>query len=236
MDMGGIKDVVRELVERFNVPNHILTYALDRGRREIEKRGNFYWMSVSTPKDWDTIDGQQDYSVTTSGSGGLNLPTFKDARALGSKDTGTNDTAYVEVDMDPPLEELMFTYATDDTGQPEVAILENTTLKLYPPDPDQVWNMRLYYWQWTANPTANSGTEELTDRWPEALIYGATMAVHETKKDLAGALYWQKMMEQEIIKIKRHNQDRAWPTRFEIQPRTGPFLRNRERKSVIIWR
>ncbi len=234
MTIGEVRDIVRELVERFNIPAHVLNYAMGRGRREIENRENFYWMSVATPKDWSTVDGQQGYSVTLSTSNGLGITNFKDIRILGTKTT--SDTAYSEVDTDPPLEELAIAFATDDKGQPEVAILENDTLLLFPPDPDAVFDMRLYYWQWTANPTANGTSDELTTRWPEALIYGATMAVHETKKDLAGAQYWEKMMEKEIVKIHRYNIDRAWPSRFELTPRTGPFLRNRDRKSVIVWR
>ncbi len=44
MNVAQVRDVVRENVGRDKASEHMLTWALDEGLREIEKTGNYYWM------------------------------------------------------------------------------------------------------------------------------------------------------------------------------------------------
>ena len=218
MELGKIKDIVRDIIGRDVVQSHIMTFGLDNARREIEKTANFYWMRAS--KTWNCVVDQQDYSITTSGSGGLNLPNFKDVLALFSQVSGSNQWTEVRPGDVFYLEQQ---YATTATGQPRRYVVDNTTLKVYPPEPEQTFPMKLWHFEWTSNPTANTNsTDELVSRWPEALIYaGCIWGFTQIRKDESKANLYRQLLKLEIKKIQDLNLERMLSWRTDLVPHRG---------------
>src|SRR3990167_5337848 len=237
MDLGSIKDVVDDLIGRGTLPVHIMDYGLGFGRREIEKTANFYWMRSS--KTWSMVVSQNTYSITTSSSSGLNLPNFKDVLAMFSSVTGSNQWSEV---LPGDVFQLEHDYPTDGPGKPRFYVIDNTTLRLYPPSPDATYPMKMWHFEWTSNPTINSGanaSDEITNRWPEALIYAtAAWGFAEVKKDEAKAGYYKNPLRLEIMKIKDYNLDRMLSWRVDLTPHSGantgrPFIN--ANKSINPW-
>src|SRR5689334_11747142 len=166
MTLGEVKDIVREHFGRTNWPTYMLDVALSSARRDVEKFENFYWMRSSVT--FNTVASTQSYALI---SGSINKPNFKDLRALHVKQTG--DTLYTGAAVGELTREAAFLiHPSDEENMPLAAVVDNTTLYLFP-TPDQIYNMKLYHWEWTSNPSAgNTGSDELTSRFPEALIYG----------------------------------------------------------------
>src|SRR3990170_4139729 len=140
MKLFEVKDIIREHFSRFNFPTRMLDLSLSQGRQQIEVQGNFWWMK--SEKDFNLVVDQAEYSITTLSDGsGLNLPKFKDARALVWKKP--TDTRYGIVDLGKiDKEDLDLTWDTDDEGNPEQSVIDNTTLIIYPPKPQVAYNMR----------------------------------------------------------------------------------------------
>ena len=138
MQLFECKDVIRAHLQRFTIEDKILTHCLSLGWQMIEGHANFWWMRNT--KDFNLILDTASYNITTSATGDLALPNFKDARALIWKDP-------TAVRYDPVLlgkvdrDELDLWYDTDDEGHPEHAIIENVTLLIYPPKPQILYNM-----------------------------------------------------------------------------------------------
>lgn len=225
MTLGEVKDVVREHFGRMGVPTHMLDIALTEARKRVEKEGNFWWMRSST-----TFNLAADTQTYIIGSGAaINIANFKDARALHYK--RSTDVRWEPVELGTvDQEELAVMYDTDDTGAPEFAIIDNVTLNVYPPDPDQAYNMKLFHYNWTANPTLNSDTDDLFKNFGSALVFGAVewgYAIY--LKDLQGAAYWKNELGGtpfgrggEIARIKRQNLKRDWKDKIMFTPRVGP--------------
>lgn len=237
MKMGEIKDVVRDILGRDVMQGHIMDLALASGRREIEKKANFYWMRSS--KTWNITAGTNLYPITVSTGVGLNLPNFKDIHALFSKQSST--TQWDEV-LPGDIFQLERQYQTDAPGQPRHYVVDNVTLRLYPPEPESAFNMSMFHFEWTTNPTANSGTsgsDELTDRWPEALIYsGCIWGFVQVRKDEARAQHYRGLLELEIKKMQEYNLDRMLSWRVDLVPHSGamtghPFIN--ANKSISPW-
>lgn len=235
MKLFNIKDIVREHIGRLGLPSEILVLALDGGRREVEKNGNWWW--ARSTKSWNTTIDTASYPITTSTGVALNLPKFKDIRAIKTKVSTDKRWAPVEVGQ-MTLEDTEETYATDEKGTPEVAVVDNVTLILFP-IPDKAFNMKMWHWEWTSNPTLNTDTDDLIDRFPEALIYGALIWVYEIYlKDIQGATYWRALLGGspfgtggELVKIRRYNLKRDWQDRIDLVPMKGPYSRTRTRLS-----
>ena len=226
--LGSIKDIVREHLSRTSFPTVFLDLALAGGRREVEKGGNYYWMR--NIKNHDLVAAQQDYSITTSTTNGLNLPDFKDVRRLFWKKS--TDTAWAELDLTRYGEEdAILNYKTTGTGSPEIAIVSNTTLTVWPiPDSAATYNTKLFYYNWTDNPTGNTGSDELTNRWTEALIAGAMIWANEMElKDIQGAAYWRQMLDTEIVKLRRYSLEREWLDEIMITVSGGPYSTRKAR-------
>lgn len=222
MTYGEVKDVVREHFGRIGWPTAMLVHALEGARRDIEKHSNFYWMRDTAT--FDTVDGTQSYAI---GSGSaINEANFKDLRALHVKEDG--DVMWTELQVGTiTQEEAALSFPTDEENMPLVAVLDNSTVYLYP-TPDAVYNMKLWFWQWTSNPTANTSSDELTQRFPEALIYGALIwGAEQYEKNYQEADRWRALFAQEIQKIHRHSLERERMDRVTITPMTGPYERRR---------
>ena len=209
--------MVRDIVGRDVMQTHVMDFALSNARREIEKTANFYWMRSS--KSWNIVVEQQDYSITTSTSNGLNLPNFKDVHALFSSITGSNQ--WTEV-LPGDIFLLEKQYQIDAPGQPRHYVVDNTTLKIYPPEPEQTFPMKLWHFEWTTNPDNNTESDELTNRWPEALVFaGCVWGFTQVRKDEAKAQFYRDLLAREIKKIQSLNLDRMLSWRTDLVPRSG---------------
>lgn len=213
------------------------------GRREIEKTGNYWWMKAI--KNWNTIVDQQEYLITGSASGGLNIPNWKDERIMLTQDSTLSNPGWDEVYGPKDVEDIELIYATADQGQPEVYTVDGNnddtaSLKVYPPKPNKTYNMRFYYYQWTSNPATATGTDALLTRFPESLIYMATsVAMVELTKDPMMGAYWKQLFNNpqdgELRKIKRYNMARDWDSRIELYPRSGGiFTRTFRRREIWV--
>jgi hypothetical protein len=122
-------------------------------------------------------------------------------------------------------------YDEDETGDPELAIVEGDNLILYP-IPDDEYDVRIYYWEYTSN-TTNLESDELTAHFPMALVYSAYKWIHEVYlKDPQGATYWRSLLEGkggELFKMRRENFKRGWKDKVNLEPHMGPGQRGRRR-------
>lgn len=241
MELYKVRDIVREQVGGADALSEAsLTWAVERGLREIEKTGNFYWMENFV--DFTLTIDQGEYSIYTSASNGLNLPNWKDSRILLTMDATLTHPFWDEVEGPKIVEDYIPRYATDDQGQPKFWYKDegntDVVLKLLPPDPDKAYAMRWYYWNWTSLPTdVSSDDHEVLMRWPEALIYMATEQGMILKtKDLQAGSFWRSLyknpsrtIDDEYKKIQRYNDARSHSTKIVLAPRHGVAARSRDR-------
>ena len=159
----------------------------------------------------------------------MNLPNYKDVRFLLSKDTSSKTYDRVEVSN---FEVAWDIYATDSTGQPEMAVVDNDTISLFPPDPDQTWDMRLYHWEFTSVPTdQTSDNHAILRRFPEALIYAAAVQlILASTHDVEQAAPYQSLFDAEFRRLDRYNKDREGDEHTDFVPRTGPNWPKRLRR------
>jgi len=255
MKVAEVRDVVRDNVGRDKASPHMLEWALAQGLREIEKTGNYYWMRAV--KTWSAVVNQQSYSITTSSSSGLNIPSYKDTRILLVSDQTLTNPDWDEVFGPIDMEEIGLQFADTSDGMPVVWSLDESTttatledpntaatspsILLYPPKPDKTYSMRLHYFQWTTLPVATtSAAHEVLLRWPEALIYLATEALLTSiTKDPQFATVWRQRFsdpkEGEKRKIIRYNRDRQQDSRIEFRPVRGGLAQRRSRRGREIW-
>ncbi len=232
--IGEVKDIVREHFSRTQFPTGQLDQALAEGRRIIENGGNFWWMRDR--KDFSLVIGQGSYSILTSTNGGLNLPNFKDAIAFTWTTVG--GTVFEPISVgDLPREEAEVIYS-DDIGTPELVVIENDTLYVFPEKPLAAYSCRFYYWQWTTNPLLNTATDVITQRFPMSLCYAAIAWGYEmVLHDLQSATYYRQLLADDFKKIKRENFKRGWGDMMLFMPRMGPNTRFRKRlDNVQIYR
>jgi hypothetical protein len=219
MTYGEVKDVVREHFGRFGWTTLMLEHGLESARRDIEKFSNFYWMRDTAT--FNTVADTQTYAI---GSGlAVDEANFKDIRALHVKES--TDTVWSEIDVGKhTLEEAFLMFPTDETDFPLLAVLDNATLNFFP-TPDDAYNVKMFFYQWTDFPTAgNTGSDELTSRFPEALIYGALVwGCEQYEKNHPDADRWRAQFAQEVAKIHRHALERERMDRGTLVPMTGPF-------------
>lgn len=240
MNLYQVRDVVREQVGGAEALSEAsLTWCVEKGLRDIEKSGNWYWMNAL--KTASLVVDQGEYSIYTSTSSGLNIPNFKDSRILLVQDATLTHPFWDEVEGPKTIEEIKVLYATDDTGMPRYFTIRegntDATLELWPPDPDKTYSINWHYFQWTSLPTdVTSDDHEVLMRWPEALIYLATAQGMILKtKDLQAGAFWQSLyrnpnirIDDEYKKIQRYNNDRENSTRITLVPRTGTAARRRD--------
>ena len=232
--LADVKDFVREHLARTTFPTEFLDRAIDGGRRYVEKEGNWWWMRApATPV---AVVNQQNYTLDDSAPTGWAISSFKDAKALMTKKSADTEWSPMEFGT-MSLDEATLHWATDDDGIPELAILDNRTIKLFPPKPDVAYQFTLFYWQWTLNPALNTGSDDLIKRFPEALKYASMEYACEMElKDYQAASYWKAKLREEVIKIRRHNFLREQQDKITIVPMTGPNQRVRRlRLTSNIW-
>jgi hypothetical protein len=254
VELYKVRDIVREEVGRDRLSDPMLAWCVERGLREMEKVGNFYWMEAV--KSFSLVIDQGDYSIYTSTSSGLNIPNYKDSRILFASDQTLSHPDWDEVIGPEQIEEVKLEFADDDEGQPVVwtqketgggvGVTVDSTLSVWPPNPDKTYSMELHYFQWTSLPTdITTDTHEVLKRWPEALIYLATeQAILQSTKDMQAAAWWHNLFQSdnprantELKKIIRYNAERQHATRIELRPRHGGLLsrRARWRRNREVW-
>ena len=94
-------------------------------------------------------------------------------------------------------------------GEPKEAAVDNITLFIFP-NPALSYEVRLHAFEWQDNPTDNVGTsDELMDRFPEALLYGAVAVgtVLQTK-DVAMAKPWMDLLNGQLPEIQKYTKQR----------------------------
>ena len=240
--IGEVKDIVREHFSRTQFPTGQLDLALTEGRRIIEHHGNFWWMR--TRKDFALVIDQGTYNILVSTNNGLNIPNFKDAIAF----TWTTDggTVFEQIPLGViEREEAETIYADGENGTPELVIIDNETLYVYPEDPQDEYDCRLYYWTYTDNPDLNSETDVLTLRFPMALAYAAIAWGYEmVVKDFQAASYFRNLLGGQpfgrggqLAVLKRENFKRQWQDQVTLTPRLGSNTRFKHRMdNVQIYR
>lgn len=241
MQLWEAKDIVRSHFGGTAFPTIQLDHALTQGRRMIEAHANFWWMQGE--KDFALAIDKQDYPIY---SGAINLPNFKDIRALswreptGNADDGTGVSFEPVWFGDNTKEELDVLFDMDDIGEPEIAVLENATIYVYPPKPNKAYIMRLYRYVWTDNP-AQTAEDDLLKFFPMALVYAALAWGYELElKDLQGAQYWKTLLGGqpfgrggELAKLKKENFKRGWRDQITFAPRNGPGVGSLRRISNL---
>jgi hypothetical protein len=240
MELYKVRDIVREQVGGADALSEAaLTWCVERGLREVEKTGNWYWMEAI--KTWTATINQGEYSIYTSTSNGLNIPNWKDSRILLTQDSTLAHPFWDEVEGPKTAEEWATRYATDDKGMPRLFYVDegntDATLILLPPDPDKAYAMKWYYYQWTTLPTdVTSDDHEILMRFPEALIYLATeQGMILRTKDLQSGSFWRSLyknpnrqIDDEYKKIERYNNERQHATKITLRPRRGNAARWRD--------
>lgn len=222
-----LKDFVREHFGRLGLPTSILDQALTEGRKLVEQEGNFWWMRATTDFNLVSSPAQQDYTIESGGD--IDIDNFKDARALLQKlptETRWEPVELGTIDQD----ELDILYDEDDQGEPEVAVIDNDTLKVYPPVPLYDYDMRIFTYNWTDNPTDNSQTDALLKNFGMSVAFGALIWGFEIElKDIQGAAYWRNLLGGTpyghggvIARLKRENLKREWRDKIIMTPRKGP--------------
>jgi len=220
MTFGEIKDLVRDHIGRTDIPPHQMKYFMDSARRLIEKEQHWYWMEAQDT--WSTVVGQAEYAITVTAGGGLNLPAYKDVKTLYEKTTTSSLWTEVEI---TDFQQARPQWSVDDTGEPEKAVFQNLSIFLFPPLPDAIYDMMMDYWQWTDNPASNNLTDELCTRFPELLIYAATMfGTKFLTKNPEEYGPWQTQFAEELKRVARFDNDRHGAERINFTPRRGPFI------------
>jgi len=236
--IGEVKDIVREHFTRTQFPTAQLDQALAEGRRIIENFANFWWMRGR--KDFALTIGTGSYSITGAA---LNIPLFKDAIAFTfTTDGGSNYEPVPIGTMEREDAEVLYTDSQD--GSPELVIVSDETLLIYPEDPDDEYDCRFYHWSYTENPQLNSASDVLTKRFPMALAYAAiTWGYEMVLKEFQGASYFRNLLGGnpfgrggELIKLKQVNYKRGLPDDLQFIPHAGPGWNRRRLDNVQIYR
>lgn len=227
MTLLEVKDAVQDGVGQHQLTTAQYNQYLGRARREIENRVSGHWMKAE--KLWSTVVDQQAYPLLVGTGGGLNIPNFKDIRSSRSKKSTETlwslpHTVYNDYDV------LWSKYATDDTGEPEEIVIDGDDLVVFPPKPDAVFDMQLYYWSYTTNPAGDGDTDFLFTRFPELIIFASiSNALQALENSPELAVPWAGMAEAEIRKLKVFVNDRGAPDEQMLSAWGGPYSAGRTR-------
>jgi len=226
MVLGDIKEVVRTTIGKRDIEPVILNYIIESGRRDIEKENNWYYMRKSA--NLTLVVGQQAYTVQSGGD--INEANFKDTRIYMYRHPSSN--RFYEIPSGD-RNQLDLQYTTTDSWAPCGYTMDDEagvmSLLIYPPSPDLAYVTKLLYYAWSANPSADTGTDELIARWPELLIYSSIAQGYRiVTKEEELSTPWDSKMQLELAKLKRYDWFRMESERNMIQPRRGPFTGTRD--------
>ena len=203
--IGQFKDLLQETLGGAELSLEMVNFLLASGRREIEKRVNAYWMTVTT--DFQLNINQSSYLISAAP---ITRPAFKDIFFVSWRSPGTmrsnekwNDVPHKSFQL------LNNQFDPSETGAPKACAVDNLNLVFFP-IPLLAYQIRLHAFEWTANPTDNVGApNELMDRFPEALLYAATMTgTLLLTKDPAMAKPWADLFTGEIAAVQAYTNQR----------------------------
>jgi len=200
--IGQFKDLLQETLGGVELSLEMVNFLLASGRREIEKRVNAYWMTVTT--DFQLNVNQASYTISAAP---IIRPAFKDIFFVSWREFGTNakwnDVPHRAFQL------LNNQFSPTEVGEPKACAVDNLSLVFFPL-PLLAYEIRLHAFEWTANPTDNVATpNELMDRFPEALLYAATMTGSLLlTKDQAMAKPWADLFTGEIAAVQAYTNQR----------------------------
>jgi len=199
MTISEAMDVVRALCGKPDVDPILVRFAMDEGRREIERRGNYYWMSVGV--DLAVFEDQYIYPITTAVDAGFNLPDYKLSRYAFIK---RSDSSGIPWSMLPigSHASMVDIHNFDAEGQPDAASVDNATMYLSP-IPNTLYDVALFYFAWTTNDDDITATDELFTQWPMLIISSAlAVLIPMLTKNKEDAAFWMSTRDDEIKKAK----------------------------------
>jgi len=200
-NIGQLKDLLQELLGNVELSLEMTNFLLASGRREVEKRINAYWMTVST--SFNLIPGVNNYTIT---SGIINRSAFKEIYFASWRVNGTskwNPLPHRNYEI------LNNQFDAAEAGEPRFCAVDNVTWFVFP-NPTLNYQIQLHNFEWQSNPTDNVGTADgLMDRFPEALLYGAaSVGTVLLTKDQAMAKPWLDLLVAQLPAIQTYSDAR----------------------------
>lgn len=202
LNVGQFKDLLQELLGTVELSLEMTNFLLNSGRREVEKRVNAYWMTQTT--NFQLTPGVNEYTITSGTP--INRPNFKEIFFLSYREFGTSKWNHLP---HRAYQLLNNQYDPADAGPPKEAAIDNITLFIFP-NPDKDYQIRMHAFEWQDNPADNvSAGDDLMDRFPEALLYGATMVGTQLlTKDQTLAKPWSDLLQTQIPAIQAYSDAR----------------------------
>lgn len=176
-------------------------FLLGSGLREIEKRVNAYWMTVTT--DFNLTPNVLSYSITGSP---ISRTAFKEIYFASWRVNGTSKWSPLP---HRSYELLNNQFDSSEAGEPRACAVDNVTLFIFP-NPIKNYEVRLHSFEWTTLPADNvTAATEVMARFPEALLYGAAMVgtVLLTKSE-ESAKPWANLLNVQIPMIQKASDGR----------------------------
>ena len=200
--LGQFKDLLQETLGGVELSLEMTNFLLASGRREIEKRVNTYWMTVTT--DFLIEPNQASYAFA---SAPISRTAFKDIYFVSYREFQTN--AKWNPVPHRSLQVLTNQFAPTAVGYPHACAVDGLSLVFFPL-PMLGYQIRLHAFEWTTNPTDNvTAADELMARFPEAMLYAATMTgTLLMTKDQAMAKPWADLFVAEIPAIQKYSDQR----------------------------
>lgn len=211
---GKLKDVVRAGIGLDDLNPDLLDYYLATGRREIEQKGNFYWMQ--TRSTFALTDADSSYVISATP---ISLSNFKDIEMLAYKDP--DDVQYSEIPWaSRPVIDRRF--STTEEGPPVVYTIDASDNLIIAPIPDDEYDMLMLAYTWTSNPASNLSEDELCKRFPEVLINAAVatgLEILTKSQELAAP--WRAKFKEGIREIRHHDNYRRQLDQIALFPARG---------------
>ena len=200
--LGQFKDLLQETLGNVELSLEMTDFLLASGRREIEKRVNVYWMTQTT--DFQLIPNQASYTISAAP---ISRSAFKDIFFVSYRIFGSN-SKWTDVPQ-RGFQILNNQFEPGEPGTPKACAVDNLSLIFFPL-PLLAYQIRLHAFEWTTNPTDNVTTgDELMTRFPEAMLYAATMTgTLLFTKDQAMAKPWADLFVAEIPAIQKYSNQR----------------------------
>lgn len=170
-------------------------------QRKICEVHNFYFME-EIGANIPTVDGTQSYSLTTP------CPSLKELRTMGIT-TPITDTTITPLTKTTIPDPSKYFITGGIKNKPTEYWLEGDKLYLYP-TPDAVYTLYPRYYKYLADLSVVGDTNEITLKFPQVLIAGATADGMEGLKEEAGN--WEQQFQAGALSMiaadnRRRNQD-----------------------------
>ncbi len=204
MILSAFQDMVRGKLGVIDIDPADLDFIIEQGRRGLELRGNYYYMSGT--KDFLTVANQDTHSIV-----GTNLGT----NDLGLVDYKLHDEAYIKTVLGTqwlPIEIGTFASALDlystTAAKPKAIVIDNEDLIFYP-TPDTIYQIKFFHWNWTSSPIDVSSTDELLKRWPLAFLASAVwFGKRWLTQNPNAATEWETTMDDQVELLKSFTNER----------------------------